>query len=279
MPNLNPRTEGKEYPIWIIHGPSGSGKTRAAATASTKHLVRPREDRKSLIELNDMLWLLFDKDGLQSLQSVGLEPLYYDFSFMVPELPKWQNSVYTRLEEARHKIESAGIKYVVVDTLSSICDYFDTYFLGSASAKDPRLAYNASLQAFKQLLLKLRALPCPQIWLCHSRSAYLDPDKMSDQQKASRAAAFPGEYDVDLALTNGWRQTIRGLSNLTVGLDVADDGKRFFITSEQVRVTPRWYVKNRYADLLQPREPVDLCNIFSRIAEFENNLRKAPTIQ
>lgn len=277
MPNLNPKTDGREYPVWIIHGPSGSGKTRAAATASAFHKLRPKSERDNLIELEDMMWLQFDKDGLQSLRSMGMEPLFYDFSYMVPELPKWQAAVYLRLDEARAKVAS-GVKYVVIDTLSTICEYFDAYFLGSANVKDPRLAYNQSLQAFRQLMLHLRALPCAQIWLCHSRSAWVDPDKVSDQQKASRAAAMPGEYDIDLALTNGWKQCIRGQSNLTMGLDVEDNRQRYFITSEsQQGHGPRWYVKNRYDDLLQPREPIDLKSIFDRIQAFEANFKKAQT--
>lgn len=273
MPNLNPRTDGKEYPVWIIHGPSGSGKTRAAATASEYHEIRPKEQRKDMITLKDMVWLSFDKDGLQSLQSQGMEPHYYDFSYMVPELvAKWLPAVYSRLEEVRGRIEELGCKYIVVDTLSSVCDYFDTYYLGHADVRDPRLAYNASLLTFRQLLLKLRALPCQQIWLSHSRSAWVDDKKATDQQRAARAATLPGEYDVDMALTNGWKQVIRGASNLTMGLDVQDDGSRILLTSERNGPT-RWYVKNRYDDLLSPRETVNLRSIFARIANFEAQMK------
>ncbi len=272
MPNLNPRTDGKEYPAILIHGPSGSGKTRAAATASAFHALRPKAARTEMVNLTDMLWLLFDKDGLQSVQSQGMDPHYYDFSYMVPDLPSWLNAVNGHLDDAKAHVGKLGIQYVIVDTLSSICDYFDTYFLGSSTVKDPRLAYNASLQCFRNLLLKLRALPCNQIWLCHSRSAFVDPGQISAQQKAVREATLPGECRVDLALTNGWRQVVRPLTNLTMGLDVEDSGSkatRFFITQPG----GDYYVKNRYDDLLLPKEPVDLRSIFGRITAFENNLK------
>jgi hypothetical protein len=273
MPNLNPRTEGREFPVICIHGPSGSGKTRAAATVSAHHKLRPKAERTSMIELTDVLWFLFDKDGLQSLQSQAMEPLYYDFSYMPPEVPKWLVAVYSRLEEARAKIPELGVQYVVIDTLSSLCTYLDSYYLSSGNIKDPRLAYGESQKRFREILLHLRALPCAQIWLCHSRSAYIDPDKVTDLQKAQRQASKPGEYPVDLGLTRGWADIVRPIPNLTMGLDVENPdttAKRYFITS----AGGDYYVKNRYDDLLQPKEPVDLRAIFQRIDAFEAALKQ-----
>lgn len=269
--NLNPRTEGKEFPVWILHGPSGSGKTRAAATASEFHSLRPLEQRKSMIDLTDLLWLSFDKDGIQSLQSQGMEPLYYDFSHMVPELAKWQAHVYSKLEEARQKVVEHRVKFVVVDTLSAICDYFDSYHLGTGTHKDPRLAYGASLQAFKTLMLKLRALPCAQLWLCHSKTIWVDDEKVTEQQEATRTADLPGEYDIDLALTRGWQRCVRPCSNLTMGLSVDDNGQRWLVTES--KSTPRWYVKNRYDDFLKARETVDIRGLFARITQFESYMK------
>lgn len=274
--NLNPRTDGREFPVICIHGPSGSGKTRAAATASVHHKIRTKPDRTDLIELTDVLWLLFDKDGLQSIQSQGMEPAYYDFSYMPLELPKWVSAVYGKLDEAKARIAELGIKYVVVDTLSTLNSYFDSYYLATSGAKDPRLAYGSSLQGFRSLLLHLRALPCSQIWLCHSRSAYVDPDRISDQQKAQKQASVPGEYPVDLGLTRGWADIVRTVPNLTMGLEVETKGTkevRHFVTNGG----SGFYTKNRYDDLLQPQEAVDLRGIFDRIAAFDNNLRQQGT--
>lgn len=223
-----------------------------------------------MIELSDVLWLLFDKDGLQSLQIQGMEPHYYDFSYMPPEAPMWLVNLQAKLAEARTLIPKLGVKYVVVDTLSSICTYMDSYYLASAG-KDPRLAYGDSQKRFREILLHLRALPCFQIWLCHSRSAYVDPDKITMQQKAQREASLPGECQVDLGLTRGWAEIVRPITNLTMGLDVEIAGSkatRYFITQPG----GPYYVKNRYDDLLAPKEPVDLHAIFDRIEQFESNL-------
>lgn len=275
MPNLNPRTDGKEYPIWCIHGPSGSGKTRAAATASIHHTLRAKEERNKLITLGDMMWLQFDKDGLQSLRSQGLDPYFYDFSLMPTHLPDWLNAVTERMKEAKQKVKDLAIEYVVLDTLSTICDYFDTYFLGNSQVKDPRLAYNVSLQAFRNMMLQLRSFPCAQIWLCHSRSAFVDSSaKANEAQRITREASLPGECKIDFALTNGWKQVVRPATNLTMGLDVEETGSasatRYFIT----RPGGDWYVKNRYDDLLLPKEPVNLRSIIERIDAFENQLKK-----
>lgn len=271
--NLNPRTEGKEYPIIAIHGPSGSGKTRAAATISQFHQLRSKDERGQLIELNDVLWLLFDRDGLQSLQSQGMEPAYYDFSVMTTDLPNWQMRVEAKLDEALDFVRRGEIKYMVIDTLSTLCEYYDTYHLGKQA--DARRAYGESLIKFKSLMLKLKAFPTPQIWLVHSKSAWVDAEKATDQQKAGRVATMPGEFDVDYALTAGWKAYVRHIPNLAMGLSVDDNEKRFLITSNVGNDGPRWYFKNRYDDLLKPKEDVNLRTIMQRINDFDSNLKKA----
>lgn len=279
MPNLNPKTDGRNFPIIAIHGPSGSGKTRAAATASQYHRLRDLGDRKDVIELKDMLWLQFDKDGLQSLRIHAMEPYFYDFSELTENLPQWINAVRTRLREAAHRMRSneISVKYVVIDTLSSINDYFDTYHIGNARTSDIRQAYYASLLDFKQLMVSVRALPATQIWLCHSKSIYFDPDKVKEdqrlQQQAQRVATMPNDYDIDFSLTQSWSKYVKPLVNLTMGLDVDDKGHRYFITSE-TKTGPKWYAKNRYDDALHHREPVDLRAMFARIESFEANLTK-----
>lgn len=268
MPSLTPKTDGKEYAITLIHGPSGSGKTRAAATASEHFSIRPLAERTSMVELSDLLWLQFDKDGIQTLQSLGLEPYYCDFSQMptADKLATWIMGVTSKLDEVRKVVVEKNIKYVVVDTISALAEYLECCLV--SGAKDPRQGFYAAQNAMRALLLSLRQLQCRQIWLCHSKTAFSSVE--SEEQKARKEAALPGEYKVDLGLTYGMATTLRKHFSLVMGLDAdAKSGKREFVTSESNGV---YYAKSRYADLLAAREPADLKSIFDRIETFEQKL-------
>lgn len=268
MPSLTPKAEGREYPITLIHGPSGSGKTRVAATASAQFQLRPTAERNSLIELTDLVWLQFDKDGIQTLQSLGLEPYYCDFSQMptADRMATWVVAVTSKLEEVKKLIVEKDIKYVVVDTISALAEYLECCLV--PTAKDPRQGFYAAQNTMRALLLSLRQLPCRQIWLSHSKTAYNGQE--TEEQKARKEAALPGEYKVDLGLTYGMATTLRKHFSLVMGLDAdAKTGKRELVTSEN---NGMYYAKSRYGDLLQPREPADLRQVFNKIEAFEQKL-------
>ncbi len=280
MPNLTPNASGKDRSANVIYGASGSGKTVVAASLSDKFQLRAPADRKSILALDDILFVFFDRDGKQTLDGYGLDPLYFDFSSLPPELPLWKQGVQEMLQGVVKEAASRpGIKAVVYDTVSTLNGYFDSYFLATGKANDPRLLYTMSLNAFKDFARFMLAMPVPTLWLSHMRSAYQAESvgnsavakDLAAQQAAQRVAKRPGVYSVDLGLTASWGDWLRPVTNFVFPLVVDDStGKRTLLT----RPGGEYYVKNRFPDILSPEEPAHLGAVFNKIDTFIDSISK-----
>lgn len=269
MPNLNEKTSAKKYPITVVYGPSGSGKTRLVGTSSVHYKERALKDRTSMIDLTDVLVLQFDKDGIQTLQSLGMEPLYYDFSNLPPaeKVMTWVAGLFATIENAKKVIAERNIKYVVVDTLSSLTTYLESCMV--PAAKDPRQGYFAAQNVTRSIVLALGQLPCPQVWLSHSKNIVSAVE--TEEGKARKEASLPGEFKTDLALTYGMIIALRRHFSNVFFLDSdVKTGKRELITDEKNGLGV--YVKNRYPDLFSSREPANLRMLFEKIEAFEKQL-------
>lgn len=270
MPNLNTKTEGKEYPVSVIYSPSGGGKTRLVGTASEFYKERPLKERNGMIELKDLLMFQFDKDGIQTLQSLGMEPFYYDFSQTPgPEkMVQWLADLFMKIDQAKKVIIDNNIKFVVIDTLSSLATYIESCEV--PMAKDPRQGYFAAQGKVRQIVLALSQLPCQQIWLCHSKSIFSAAE--TEENKMKKEASLPGEFKIDLDLTTGMAKALRRHFSSVFFLDAdMKTGKRELVTDE--KNTLGVYTKNRYPDLLSPREPANLRSLFGKIEAFEQQLK------
>ena len=129
MPQLNtkPGAEPKSFPIITIHSPGGLGKTRAAGTASAKYAIQSPVEK--LVHLDDLLWLQFDVDGIRSLQSLGMEPDYLDFSDQPVDAPVWLAGVLETLKKWAPEVKKKGYYAIVTDTLTTVTRYLETYHL------------------------------------------------------------------------------------------------------------------------------------------------------
>lgn len=265
MPQINAKGEIKKRPIISIHAPGGFGKTRAAATAS-KYFVT-QDPVTKMVHLGDVLWLQFDVDGLSSLHSVGLDPDYHDFSDQPIDAPLYLAKVLQQLKDIAKAPTTAGYYCVVVDTLTTLSRYLETYYL--AKEKDARLAYGRAGNDFRNFLLHLRAIPLRQVWLMHTKAFVEAVSTDAESEKNKQNTLLPGDYRLKLGLTYALADTVRTMSSLIVGVDVDDrTGKRSLITKSD----GLYETKNRYDGIIKDREAVNLRDIFERIDTHIENL-------
>ena len=265
MPRLNEKT--KDHPIWLIHGAAGTGKTRVAGTASKHYVERAVAARTSTIALDDVLFVQFDRGGVQSLQSLGLDPAFIDLSNQPMEAPLWVSAVSKQIEALPKLIAERGYEYLVIDTVTTAASYLDGYFLGTTA--NAQLGYGRSQAVFQRMMSMFIAVQCKQIWLAHSRSAYIDEKAENADAKASQAKATrPGSYAVDIGLTRGNGDWLRPKTSVAFAIEVQPDLSRRLVTGEG----QDYYVKNRFADLLAAREPANIRSLMAKIEKLESTM-------
>jgi hypothetical protein len=270
MPLENEARKDKEYPIICVHGAAGNGKTLVGGTLSRSFVMRPPAERTSLITLEDLYYLQFDKDGVQTLHSAGLDPYYADYSNLPWEAASWIVGFKAALDKLPKRLAELNTKYLIVDAVSTLATYLDVYFVATAPGGNAQLGYGRSAIVFKELMTRIKSLPVAQVWLCHSRSAFVD-DKAADKeaQTAQNLATKPGDFDVDLDLVKGNAKWFRTIPSLTVALTVEPDGKRLLVTEPG----HGFYTKNRFGSLIKAKEEPDLRAILNKVALAETAMR------
>jgi AAA domain len=271
MPQINDKVAPPEMVI-LIHAPAGAGKSRLAGTLSEHYVERPVGDRPPVV-LKDIFWVQLDRDGLLSLQAMGMEPYFLELSAQPENAPVFIDALMSRLKEIPAKMKELGCKWLVVDTFSTLEMYLDTYYLNQ-DAKNQRSniqrAYGTSQAVFRTIVMSFKALNCPQLWLCHSRSAYIsDLDAQSEMKEAQAKATRPGDYDVALGLTPGNTKFMLNMPSFIFGLESDARGKRSIVTGENAG----FYVKNRLGNLLSAREPADLRKLIDKVETIKAGLR------
>ncbi len=263
-------------PLWALYGPSGDGKTVAAASLSAKFQIRPAAERNSVIELDDVLFIQLDRHGIQSLKAMGMEPVYIDASAQPENVAMWIQGMEGVLTQVREYLAAhPECKYVVVDAVSTAWDYLAGQFLSMNTTKDNRQAYVKAGAAFKAFILKLQALQAAQLWLCHSKLAFVDEDAPdADKQEAKRKAMRPGEYVVDLNLSPAMADFVRPKMDFIFALKrtlTATTDKRVIMT----KPGGDFYLKNRFGDLLLPEEPADLGALMKKVEDSLAKMKQA----
>lgn len=274
MPQIN-ETAAKPETIIMIHAPAGSGKSTIGGSLSKHFVARPVVERTSQIILSDLLWLQLDRDGLKVLQALGLEPHFYELSARPEDAAMFVSALLKKLDEVPSKMKELGCEYLVVDTLTSLAMYLDSFYLAKdALSAKPNIqrAHGTSQAVFRQIVGKLVALPCKQLWLSHSRSAYINEDSHDASTEAALArtkAMRPGNYDVTPGFTPGNMAFLQNIPSLILAIEAAADGKRSIITSEGLG----YYTKNRLGSLLAPREQPNLRKLVNKIEAIENQIK------
>lgn len=266
MPQESAPAKLAENDITLIHAPAGAGKTYVAGSASAYFEVRPPDQRKNLITLEDMFWIQFDRGGLQTLHSLGVDPYYYDFSARPMDGAAWIVAVADKLtKELPGLLQKRNSKILVVDTVSAMSDYLNLYFL--SGTKNAQLGYGRAQAAFFQLLWMLQAIKLPQVWLCHSQSAFVaDTDPTAAQRNVQHKATRAFDYQIDLDLVRKVADKMRSIPNLVTFVTAdAQNKKRYFELKEGGDA----YVKNRYGSLLPDRMEANLQVLWAKIAEAE----------
>jgi hypothetical protein len=103
----------KNYRLMLI-GPSNEGKTECAATASEFY----KEERSEICQLQDMIWLLLDNDGLSAFKKRNLDVDFIDLT-NVP-LEEFEVILLKSISYVNDLLKSGEKKTVVIDSLSTV---------------------------------------------------------------------------------------------------------------------------------------------------------------
>ena len=280
MPLMTKETS-KGFPVWTLYGPPGAGKTIAAMTISPKCVLRPVEQRSTEILLDDLAYIMLDRDGIRSAASFGLDTYVWDFSNFPANMAMWQSAVESKIPEIKAHVQKMGTRCLILDAISTMTSAMEIFKLSDERIKDPRMAHAAAQQMVKDILTQFKTIPCFQVWLIHSRNMYkADEASTAAQRKeldianAKRRALLPGEYDTSPDLSPGMAKIVTGLVSATFAVDHTIDKEgneeRAIVTKAGV-----YYCKNRFDGIFAPREKVDLNGMLNKIAAFDSSLKTA----
>jgi len=190
--------ENDTFKPWILlYGAPKQGKTVCAATLSAKFpATLPAKD---LTLIDDMYWLLSDRDGLRSLLELGISVPYKDLTGIMSadELKaKWIEGI----KEAGEMYKAGKLAGIVDDTLTTRA------FVIEASLKQRHKDTTANYwyDVWKQhadFLNLLHTLPVPAVLLAHAKAAesFLDDSTSAATKKAIMGQQTGATVTIDIS--------------------------------------------------------------------------------
>jgi len=179
----------------MVYGAPKHGKTVLAATISEKFPDKPGKER---VVLDDVLYLQCDTNGIESLLGLQIVPYVIDLAVTETDYLKYKQIVMNAMKEAVAAVKSQGIKYIVIDTLSTL-DATMTALL--SKVKDGQQLYGQLYADMREIFNTLKSAPASVIALAHVKVAHsLIGDSASTTQR-KMASELPGAVDFTPQIT------------------------------------------------------------------------------
>lgn len=276
-----------------IQGQPGSGKTTLAGMLIPEFhaAFSARKPRTEMHYANDVVWLQYDRGGADALKAYGVTPRIIDLS--TPPSSKIDlfgsddivaiNEQITAVKHAwlRHnatifkslvaEAKAGTVRYVAMDAMTTFVrkttEMFRLPEVIGVKGYNGQRAYGMANMALGNLTDTLLGIPCPQVWLLHTRSTYTpDVSEVKDDQ-ARRALPHHVEIDVQ----KGVQSAIEPIPSLMLGARlIADDSGK---VTHQLITRPDGFfnIKNRWAAHMPPGSPPDLRQVWDVINKYYNN--------
>jgi hypothetical protein len=176
----------------IVYGPPGNTKTASSVTLSDacpadwthQRLTAATLPQRTLVTLDDMLWIGFDSQALLGFKQLGVAAPIFDLSAtQTTRLPDELRDVVAQTVE---RVRTGKTKTVVVDTVSAL-DELLTLMLRDRGLDGFDL-YRELLVQHLRFALSLKELQCNILFLCHAKAA-ADTVATSNSNSAVTAAA------------------------------------------------------------------------------------------
>jgi len=254
------RDTSLDHMCMTIYGPSSIGKTWYALTASAQWTG-------GATDIQDLVVLMFDRGGLDGVTSAGINVPYIDVN-------KWMYDQASNIEQALVYCTTkaaaavhAGVRTIVVDTVSSLDRLLDAHFEVKTPA-GPRKSfekYNSMAIQHNLFYSALARLQADIVFLAHMKVGMLDSAK---EQEKVRVAKVPGQYDVWPDITGKSLGTYTNNVSIEghIVKKVAPDGteSRHLVIGDKESVCR---TKNRFAGTIGPTEPAHLGQMLAKIRQ------------
>ena len=263
----------------LVYGQPKVGKTTAAIGVSSKwpgKLPSP-----SPVLLDDVLSIAADSNANEGLRAVGVSPLELDVREWL-RTGKVKNIVdaLKKIPDIAHDlVESRGVQYVVIDTISMIdVDLGKHWFSPAYAPRSEKTGEIDKFACFREILNShssfwhdMDYVPATLIFLCHSKvSSEGTAIKPTQKEKAKLAASTLAGTDVEIVpqLTGQGgdlylKQVGMILPMRMFGDAGSDRCERKFLPYGGNGMTGG----NRYQHLMKEEEPADLGALIRRCEE------------
>lgn len=274
----------------LIYGQQGAGKTTLAATASEFYPENPHEKRAEPIILKDMMWLQADSNGLASLAAWNIFPaatfdLYGvlrparpgEKKIAAGDLDEAVNWFAQELEYARNKF---NIKWIVIDTLSTICLEYELLYIRGAKCPvsergniDVRTAWTLLANRLTSFRRNLIMSGMRYMYLAHPtlNNAEVEASNARPEDRAEKRAraviATSSGYNNDIVpmITGKTAKYVNGEVDLGLWLEATENPGNPI----QYVVYPQGgngaQGKSRYIDILGRKEPANIRQMEKKI--------------
>jgi len=221
MPDLTTSdTLTLKHILAIVFAPPDRSKTFSSLTLSAKcpadltH-VRPKVlPKRTPVELDDLLWLAFDRGATTGMAQQGVRVPMLDLSAVpAADLQKELTATQQLVEK---RVRSGQTTSLVFDTLSAL-DRQILYYNGVVRGLTGYDLYRAVLQDHMRFAAPFRTLPCDQIVLCHAKAV------SADDTSAKRRVAAAGAGDIIPEITGQALNYYRGDATFTFSIQRKPD--------------------------------------------------------
>lgn len=205
----------------VVFGPPGQGKTFSCITLSEKcpaafsHIKQGVVKHPERVNLDDLLYIMFDSGGLDGLLEQNLSVPMIDASHTPTKDVK--NVCKEVVGLAADRVKAGKTKVVIIDTVTALNGMLETFYKEQGlSGFD--LYGNVKVEHLK-FALGLKGLPCDIIFLCHAKAVFDNGDVA--QQTKIRAS---GQATIIPAITGDALNHYRGDSTFVFSCRRATEG-------------------------------------------------------
>ncbi len=241
----------------ILYSPPKHGKTFMAGTIS-EHWPE-KLPAAEMTSLDDMLWFLFDRGGLDGFRENNLSAPFINLAEASGK--KLQFELKQALGLAKERVEAGITKTIVVDTLTGYDDMLVAFWqdvYAEAGGKGWEM-YGKIKTDHMDFARKLKALSCNVLILCHPKVAVDVGDNTSKMAKS-----MPGFSDVAPQLTGKSLQHYMGASSLILPL-LAEKKNGKVVRNVYPNGSKGWSGGNRFQQSLGDVEPADFQALVNKI--------------
>jgi hypothetical protein len=163
----------------MLLGPSNEGKTVVAAECLPDGNL-PQE----FTVLDDMIWMLFDNDGLSGLKRLNIDVDYHDMTDIPPD--RIVNATEQRLKLCREQLKSGEKRTLVFDTGTSFSKAILSAVSGLGMEEGPK--YWGKVGEYQRRIFDLvKAMPGNVIFIAHVKAVAIYATEGSRQHDSAKA--------------------------------------------------------------------------------------------